>query len=290
MITKLQSVSLKRTDGLNERWVQEQIAEDPTILGLGDVVVKDKERIQPNAGRLDLLLHNPDTLKRFEVEIQLGATDESHIIRTIEYWDIERKRYPQYEHAAVIIAEEITSRFLNVIRLFNGTVPLIALKMTAYKVGDQHALTFVKVMDEVTYGLVDEDEPVAEPTDRTFWETKGSQKALGMIDNVLQTIVHQAEPKATLRYNKHYIGLWVNGAPLNFMTFVPRKGHVIMSIKLPKQQDIDSLIEEAGVEMLAYDTGFRYYRVRINPNLDDKQRMTLSILAQQARASFDKAA
>lgn len=105
MITKLQSVSLKRTDGLNERWVQEQIAEDPTILGIGDVVVKDKERIHPNAGRLDLLLQDPDTLKRFEVEIQLGATDESHIIRTIEYWDIERKRYPQYEHAAVIIAE-----------------------------------------------------------------------------------------------------------------------------------------------------------------------------------------
>lgn len=41
--------------------------------------------------------------------------------------------------------------------------------------------------------------------------------------------------------------------------------------------------------MLAYDTGFRYYRVRINPNLDDKQRKTLGTLAQQARASFDKA-
>ena len=25
----------------------------------------------------------------YEKEIQLGATDESHIIRTVEYWDIE---------------------------------------------------------------------------------------------------------------------------------------------------------------------------------------------------------
>jgi len=87
--------------------------------------LRDKERIQSSAGRLDLLLQDPDTLKRYEVEIQLGATDESHIIRTIEYWDIERKRYPQYEHAAVIVAEEITSRFLNVIQLFNGAIPLI---------------------------------------------------------------------------------------------------------------------------------------------------------------------
>ena len=68
------------------------------------------------AGRLDLLLEDPDpeAATRYEVEIQLGATDESHIIRTVEYWDIERKRYPQYEHCAVIIAEEVTSRFLNV--------------------------------------------------------------------------------------------------------------------------------------------------------------------------------
>lgn len=92
---KLESISLKRSDQLNEKWVQAQIADDPTILGLGDLVVKDKERMQPNAGRLDLLLQDPDSLKRFEVEIQLGGTDEGHIIRTIEYWDIERKRYPR---------------------------------------------------------------------------------------------------------------------------------------------------------------------------------------------------
>ena len=43
---KLESISLKRSDQLNEKWVQAQIADDPTILGLGDLVVKDKERMQ----------------------------------------------------------------------------------------------------------------------------------------------------------------------------------------------------------------------------------------------------
>jgi hypothetical protein len=86
---KLESVSIKRTDGLTEKWVQDTIAEDPSILGIGDLILKDRERIQANAGRLDLLLQHPDSLKRYEVEIQLGAVDESHIIRTIEYWDIE---------------------------------------------------------------------------------------------------------------------------------------------------------------------------------------------------------
>ncbi len=56
--------------------------------------------------------------------MQLGATDESHIIRTSEYWDIERRKYPQYDHTAVIVAEDITSRFLNVVGLFNGFIPI----------------------------------------------------------------------------------------------------------------------------------------------------------------------
>ena len=119
---------------LNERWVQDRIAEDPSILGLGNVILKDRERTQPRAGRLDLLLQDPESLRRYEVEIQLGASDETHIIRTIEYWDIERKRYPQYDHCAVIVAEEITARFLNVISLFNGTIPLVAVQMNAFAI------------------------------------------------------------------------------------------------------------------------------------------------------------
>jgi hypothetical protein len=214
---KLESISVKRTSNLNEKWVQEEIAADPSILGLGDLLVKDKERRQPNAGRLDLLLQDPDLPKRYEVEIQLGATNESHIIRTLEYWDIERKRYPQYEHVAVIVAEEITSRFLNVIQLFNGMIPLIAVKMTVYKIGDEYALTFVKVLDELDYGLVDDDEPVAEPTDRNFWELRaGNKRILQQTDDLLN-IVREVEPKATLKYNKHYIGIEVDGSALNFV-------------------------------------------------------------------------
>lgn len=101
MIAKYQKperIWLKHHPEYTEKWVQDLIADDPSILGLGDLVLRDKERTQPRAGRLDLLLQVPDTQRRYEVELQLGATDETHIIRTIEYWDIERKRYPQYEH------------------------------------------------------------------------------------------------------------------------------------------------------------------------------------------------
>ena len=287
---KLQPISMKRSDQLSERWVQDQISDDPTILGLGDLVLRDRERRQSNAGRLDLLLQDPESLKRYEVEIQLGATDESHIIRTVEYWDLERKRYPQYEHAAVIVAEDITARFLNVIQLFNGAIPLIALKMTAYRIDDDHALTFVKVLDELVYGLVGEDEPLAEPTDRSFWETKrGTKTTLNQTDDLLR-LVNEIEPRATLKYNKHYIGLEVQGAPFNFVIFMPRKAHVIMSLKLPQETETDELLEGAGLETLNYDSQWRQYRVRIGAKPDDSQSEVLRQLIQRAKSEFRKSA
>lgn len=130
---KHERISLKSHPDLNERWLQDRIAEDPGILGLGDVILLDRERPQERAGRLDLLLADPEGNDRYEVELMLGATDESHIIRCIEYWDIERRRYPGYEHCAVLIAEDITSRFLNVISLLAGTVPIIAIQINAPK-------------------------------------------------------------------------------------------------------------------------------------------------------------
>jgi hypothetical protein len=173
---KLERVLLQNHPDLDERWVQARIAEDPAILRLGDLILKDKERIQPRSGRLDLLLQDPEADRRYEVEVQLGSTDESHIIRTVEYWDIERKRYPQYEHCAVIVAEDITSRFLNIIGLFNGSIPLVAIQMQAFQVNsDEVTLVFTTVVDELVRGPVDDDEEVQDVADRGYWEGRGTK-------------------------------------------------------------------------------------------------------------------
>src|SRR5262245_53417919 len=92
---KSERIWLRDYKQYDEKWLQGLIAQDPAILGLGDLQVKERERAQPGAGRLELLLQDPQQNKRYEVEIQLGKTDESHIIRTIEFWDSERRRHPQ---------------------------------------------------------------------------------------------------------------------------------------------------------------------------------------------------
>jgi hypothetical protein len=248
---------------MNERWVQDRIAEDPTILGLGDVILKDKERNQPRAGRLDLLLQEVETTRRYEVEIQLGKTDESHIVRTIEYWDIERKRYPQYDHTAVIVAEEITARFLNVISLFNGMIPLVAIQMSAVQLGDTVSLLFTTVVDQLRLGLVDEDEEVHEVTDRAYWENRGTKATVAMADELLE-IVRETDPKLELKYNKFYIGLANQGRPNNFVQFRPQKNAIRIEPRLSRSDIVEQKIESAGLDVMDYDNRWGRYRIRLS--------------------------
>ena len=258
--TKPQRISLKNHPDYTEKWVQTIIAKDATVLGLGELVLLQQERIQPSGGRLDLLFQD-DNKRRYEVEIQLGPVDESHIIRTLEYWDIERKRYPQYDHCAVLIAEQITSRFLNIVSLFNGTIPLIAIQMQAYMIGDHLTVIFTTVMDEMTRGLVDEDE-IGEttPADRAYWESKGSKATVALADQLL-SIVHEFDPALDLKYNKFYIGLAKNGRANNFVSFIPHKKSLLLQPDIDQSDEIDKKIEDVGLEPLEYDKKWGRYRI-----------------------------
>lgn len=285
--TKFEKVNLKSHPTLNEKWVQDRIAEDPSILGLGDVVLKDKERIQPRAGRLDLLLQEADGNRRYEVEVQLGASDEAHIIRTIEYWDIERKRYPQYEHTAVIVAEDITSRFLNVISLFNGMIPLVAIQMNALKNAENVGLVFTTVLDHMPLGLVEEDEEVAEATDRTYWEQRGSKKTVALADQLLE-IARVHDPKLELKYNKFYIGLAKDGQPSNFVIFRPKKGFMRLEPRLSESAEIQERIEAAGLYVMDYDKRWGRYRIRLQPSDFEKSKKILGEIIAEAFANATK--
>lgn len=282
---KLTKLSIRNHPELNERWVQERIAEDPSILGLGDVILKDKERMQPGAGRLDLLLQEAESSRRYEVEIQLGKTDESHIIRTIEYWDIERKRYPQYEHTAVIVAEEITSRFLNVISLFNGTIPLMAIQMSAVQLGTSVSLAFTTVLDQVRFGFVDEDEETREATDRAYWENRGSKSTVAMADELLE-VVQTLNPRLQLKYNKFYIGLAIDGQPNNFVIFRPQKNAIRIEPRLQKTEAVEEAVEAAGLDMLDYDKRYSCYRIRLQKGDVKKHADVLRQLLEQSYREF----
>lgn len=275
---KLETVNLKNHPQYNERWLQDIIADDPSMIGVGDVILKDRERTHIGAGRLDLLLQDADGVGRYEVEIQLGKTDESHIIRTIEYWDIEKRRYPQYDHTAIIIAEDITSRFLNVISLFNGFIPIMAIQVTAIKTPEGIGLQFTKILDTVELGYDDEE---ADPTDRNYWEKRATPKTVAMADQVLEISKSFISSSVEFSYNKFYIGFWVDGRACNFARCRPQRNTLRLMIKLPQKEETDKLISDAEFVSLDYGTRGGHYRLTLKEkDISEKSEILTSLLKQ----------
>lgn len=61
-------------------------------------------------------------------------------------------RFPHLEHRAVIVAEDITNRFFNVISILNRAVPIIAVQMSAVKIGERFTLACESAWGLTTQG------------------------------------------------------------------------------------------------------------------------------------------
>lgn len=200
-----------RAGGHDEYWLQDRIASEPACLGLGDLEVVQRERQQSSGGRLDLLLKDPETDTMYETEIMLGDTDESHIIRTIEYWDNERKKWPKRQHIAVIVAEGITHRFYNVIHLLSNALPLIAIKASLLDTNAGHCLHFQKILDTYEEPELEDDASDREPKTEAYWREKSSwtlDTAMSIRDQVAKSIRSVA-----LRFNQDHIVIIINEKP-----------------------------------------------------------------------------
>jgi len=240
-----------RSIGLDERWLQNQLVQDTSLLGLGDLEILKREKLQPSGGRIDFSMADPQTDTRYEIEVMLGELDASHIIRTIEYWDIERQRYPDLEHRAVIVAEEVTARFFNVIRLLNRAVPIIALQLSAFRLGDEVVLHFTRVLDTYQFGTPEEDDG-AESVDRVYWEKRSSPESLAVV-GLIRNLVPSGKGEARITYNKHHIALGTDG--YNFCWFYPRKAPhcwVRLRLEADERQQIVSQMEGVGIEAENY--------------------------------------
>lgn len=246
-------LSLKGHPEFTEKWLQERIADDPSILRLpGQPSLLDRERRQERAGRLDLLLHDSEADRRFEVELMLGSLDESHIIRAIEYWDIERRRYPAYDHVAVLVAEDVTGRFLNILSLLSGTIPLIAMQCQALQVGDKLVVDFVKVLDQTSLRRDDEEEGETDAVTRDYWVDKVGNAIVTLCDQALATINAKASSSFELNYLKQYIGMTLDGRSRNFVLFLPKKKFVHVKASV---SDVDAWVDRFAAAGLEADVG-----------------------------------
>lgn len=263
-LAELTLISMKDDPRFSERWLQTRLVESPELLGLGELIFRDKERVQSSGGRLDLLYSDESGGTWYEVEIQLGPVDESHIIRTLEYWDYERLRYQNIQHIAVIAAEEITSRFHNVISLFNRFIPIVALQASAYELPDgQVSLIFTKVLDHRVLEIPDDG--IASATDRQDWENRASTSTMADVDVALNVVNLLADPIIyELNYTKYYIGLVEarSGGVSTAILFRPRKKHFLLEIRAARDDELIEALEES-LDFKGYDTRSGVYNLRM---------------------------
>ncbi len=197
-----------REAGYDEYWLQDQIFENPSCLGLGELEGLIKERKQSSGGRLDILLKNPEDDSMYEVEVMLGETDETHIVRTIEYWDNEKRKWPQRQHIAVLVAEHINRRFFNVIHLLSHSIPIVAVQAALLTNAGNRTLHFTKVLD--TYEELEDGTSLDDKSyDKDYW-AKRAKWTLETAET-LRVVTTPIFGGSTLNYLKHYIAITVGG-------------------------------------------------------------------------------
>lgn len=279
-IGKTQSI---RACGCDEFWLQDQIADNPSCLQLGDLEVISRERQQASGGRLDILLKDPEDDSMYEVEVMLGETDESHIIRTIEYWDNEKRKWPKRQHTAVLVAETITRRFFNVIQLLSNAIPIIAIQAKVVEADGKKILHFSKVLD--TY---EEPEDEGGSSGREYNEVYWTERSPWTLDaaRALLEATRSTLPGATLNFVKHYIGIEVNGN--NYMWLHKRSsGRSLLNCWFtePNLPSAIALLEEAG---FAYTKKGQTLRISTDKTAITTQAHTIATIADLVKKSWEE--
>ena len=241
-----------RNTGKDEYWLQDIIYANPEKLGLGNLIAIRKEKTQSNGGRLDILLKDPADKTMYEVEVMLGETDPSHIIRSIEYWDNEKRKYPQRQHFAVLIAESFDRRYFNVIQLLSLTVPMIAIQADLLEVGSDKILNFTKILD--VYVEQEEEEESKQVTETTW-----SEKAEWTLETAKKhlEILSEIEKNIELKFTQSYVSIVINGK--NYYMYDKRtKPNSVVWFNVKEEEKVDAIKKLLDEKNIVY--GYNKYK------------------------------
>ena len=162
-------------------------------------------------------------------------------------------------------------------------MPFIAIQLQALKIDNWIILVFTKVLDELSRGLVDEDEDVnVTPANRAFWIEKARIETVELMDAMLQKIIaFDSTSTWELNYTKYHVGIKKNGQVNNFVQFKPTMSRLNLSLKLPQTDEIDKKIDDAGLALISYDRWGKYNLSLTDDDIKKKSDL-LSELSESA--------
>ncbi|MCX7091609.1 MAG: hypothetical protein NTU48_09190 [Legionellales bacterium] len=246
--------------GFDEHWLQDQICKNPEILlptlGANMLEVVSREKKQSSGGRLDILLRDQDNETFYEVEVMLGATNESHIIRTIEYWDIERKRWPKKQHVAVLIAEKINSRFYNVVNLLSLAIPIVGIQANIVSIEDKDALHFTKIIDSYEEPEI-ELEDGKQKTKPEYWKARYPEQYEAVLN--IQKLISNKYPNHELVYHPYYVAIRISGKQRIWLS-IRKNDKLSFEIQIPEinHSFVEKILNQEKVDFIKKDNQYRW--------------------------------
>jgi len=212
----------------------------------------------------------------------LGATDETHIIRTIEYWDNEKRKWPQRQHVAVLVAEHINRRFFNVIHLLSYSIPIIAVQASILSANGKKCVFFTKVLD--TFEEIDDGTSLEGGTyNREDWikKAKWTLDAADALLNVTKSVF--GEP--VLNYLKGYVAITVDGS--NYMWLHRRTANKSLLIFRMAQSLQDEAAGLLDARNITYVRKTKTMRVTVDKEMIERNAELFTSIASLVKKSWE---
>lgn len=234
-----------RNIGKDEKWLQNELDKNPSLLPFDNLTSLQRERKQSSGGKLDLL-YADDENSMYEVEVMLGETDPSHIIRCIEYWEIERRRFPHRQHYAVLVAESFSRRYFNVVQILSLNIPMVAVQMDVIETDNQYVLNFTKIMDIY-------EEPEVENDNQYISEDNWIKDASWVNDFAKKLLekLQEIDSNLYVKYNQNHMSIASLGGHNQFDFNKRTNPNIRISFKISNpelKQEIDEILEREQVD------------------------------------------
>ena len=146
----------------------------------------------------------------------------------------------------MLVAEDITNRFFNIVYLMNKAIPIIAIQLNVLKIGNKVTLDFTKVLDIYE---TPEEEFIGEieAVDEAYWNRKANSIAMQLVNDIIK-VSKESYEDLKITYNKYHIALGTTKR--NCIWIHPRKNKYInISIKILNEslEDLGTNLNEIGI-------------------------------------------
>ena len=123
------------------------IVKNPTILGLGNVRVV--EPVGAYLGKSDTYLLLSDFGHQcYEVLAKRRCTITEDLHHVVNFSNEMRMRFPDYEHCAVLVVEELNTEVTDRARTLCEVIPLVVIRMQSDYRARKPLLSFTKLFDQ----------------------------------------------------------------------------------------------------------------------------------------------